>query len=323
MELEAPKVALFGAAGAIGQSIASALHRAGRRYRVVGRSRESLVQSFGQDPLAEIATWNPDDPESVRAAARGIDTIIYLVGVNYWQFELHPQLMAKTLAGAEAAGVGHLLLIGTVYPYGRARTERVREDHPREPHTFKGKMRKAQEDLLLEADKAGRIRGAVLRLPDFYGPGVDKSFLHGAFFAAATGGVANLIGPLGKPHEFVFVPDVGPVVVQVIGAPGAWGHVWHLAGAGVTSQQEMIDEIAQQAGRPIKTRAAGKWMLRVIGLFNPLMREMVEMHYLLTEPLIMDDSALQGLIGPIAKTPYAEGIRQSLAAMRQTAAVRP
>ncbi len=186
MELEAPKVALFGAAGAIGQSIASALQGVGRRYRVVGRSRDPLIRSFGQDPLADVVTWNPDDPESVRAAARGIDTIVYLVGVNYWQFELHPQLMAKTLAGAQAAGVSHLLLIGTVYPYGRARTERVREDHPREPHTFKGKMRKAQEDLLLEADAAGRIRGAVLRLPDFYGPDVDKSFLHAAFVAAVA-----------------------------------------------------------------------------------------------------------------------------------------
>jgi nucleoside-diphosphate-sugar epimerase len=316
MEMNAPKIALFGAAGAIGQSIASALQGAGRRYRVVGRSRESLAQSFGKDPLAEIVTWNPDDPESVRTAARGIDTIIYLVGVNYWQFELHPPLMAKTLAGAEAAAVKHLLLIGTVYPYGRARTERVREDHPREPHTFKGRMRKAQEDLLLEADAAGRIKGAILRLPDFYGPGVDKSFLHGAVVAAVTGGVANMVGPLGKPHEFVFVPDVGPVVVKVIDAPGAWGHVWHLAGAGVTTQQDMIDEIARQAGRPIKTRVAGKGMLRLIGIFNPLMREMVEMHYLLTEPLIMDDSALQGLIGPIAKTPYSEGIRQTLAAAR-------
>jgi hypothetical protein len=57
--------------------------------------------------------------------------------------------------------------------------------------------------------------------------------------------------------------------------------------------------------------------VRVLGLFNPFMRELVEMHYLLTEPVIIDDSALQGLIGPIAKTPYSEGIRQTLAAMRQ------
>jgi len=77
-----------------------------------------------------------------------------------------------------------------------------------------------------------------------------------------------------------------------------------------------VDEIARQTGRPLKVRAAGKWMLRMIGLFSPMMREMVEMHYLLTEPLMMDDSALQKLIGPIAKTPYPEGIRQTLAAAR-------
>ena len=322
MELEGRKIALFGAAGAIGQSIAAALRQAGRPYRVVGRSRAPLIQSFGQDPLAEIATWEPDDPASVRAAAHGIDTIVYLVGVNYWQFELHPQLMAKTLAGAVAEGVERFLLIGTVYPYGRARTDRVREDHPREPHTFKGKMRKAQEDLLLEADAAGRIKSAVLRLPDFYGPDVDKSFLHGAFVAATTGRAANLIGPLATPHEFVFVPDVGPVVARLVATPAAWGHIWHLAGAGVTSQQAMVDEISRQAGRPVRVRAAGKWLLRVLGLFNPLMREMVEMHYLLTEPVIMDDSALQQLIGPIVKTPYPEGIRQALAATRQIAAAR-
>ena len=37
-------------------------------------------------------------------------------------------------------------------------------------------MRLAQEELLLAADRAGRIKATVLRLPDFYGPGVDKSF---------------------------------------------------------------------------------------------------------------------------------------------------
>jgi nucleoside-diphosphate-sugar epimerase len=308
------KVALFGAAGSIGQSIAAALRKGGRPYRVVGRSRGTLEKEFGQDPLAEIVTWNTDDPESVRAAARGVDTIVYLVGVNYWQFELHPPLMEKTLAGAVAEGVKRLLLSGTVYPYGRAKTDRVREDHPREPHTFKGKMRKAQEDLLLEVHAAGRIQGAVLRLPDFYGPGVDKSFLHEAFVAAATGGVANMIGPLDRPHEFVFVPDVGPVVLRLISNEGAWGKVWHFAGAGVTTQQALVDEISRQSGRPVKVRVAGKGLLRLIGLFNPFMREMVEMEYLLTDPLIMDDSALQKLIGPLHKTPYVEGIRQTLAA---------
>jgi len=309
------KIALFGAAGAIGQSIAAAIRAEGQPYRVVGRSEASLRQAFGADPLAEIVTWNPDVPESVQAAAAGVETLIYLVGVNYWQFELHPEVMRKTLAGAIAAGVKNILLIGTVYPYGRAQSRPVREDHPRQPHTFKGRMRRAQEDLLMQAHADGRIRATVLRLPDFYGPGVEASLLHGAAKAAVQGGTADMVGPLDLPHEFVFVPDVGPVVVKLIKTPAAFGKIWHCAGAGVTTQREIVSEMERQTGRKLKLRVVGKTLLRLLGLFNPMMREMVEMHYLLSEPLIMDDSALQRLLGPIRKTSYAEGVRQTLAAV--------
>jgi nucleoside-diphosphate-sugar epimerase len=308
------KVALFGAAGAIGRSIAAALGRDGRPYRVVGRNEASLRNAFGADPLAEIVAWDPDAPTSIRAAASGIETLIYLVGVNYWQFELHPALMRKTLDGAIAAGVKNLILIGTVYPYGRARTNPVREDHPRQPHTFKGRMRKEQEDIVMQAHADGRINATVLRLPDFYGPGVEASLLHRVAQAAVNGGTADMIGPIDVPHEFVFVPDVGPVVARLADTPAAFGAIWHLAGAGVTTQRELVSEMERQTGTPLKLRVAGKTMLRVLGLVNPLMREFVEMHYLLTDPLLMDDSALQRLIGPIRKTPYREGIRQTLAA---------
>jgi nucleoside-diphosphate-sugar epimerase len=309
------KVALFGAAGVIGRSIASTLSSKGQPYRVVGRSEGSLRTAFGHDPLAEIVSWNPDSPESVEVAASGIETLIYLVGVNYWQFELHPLLMQKTLDGAIAAGVKQIVLIGTVYPYGRAQSERVREDHARSPHTFKGRMRKAQEDLLMQAAASGRIKATVLRLPDFYGPGVEASLIHGAANAAVNGGTADMVGPIDRPHEFVFVPDVGPVVVRLLNTPAAYGKIWNLAGAGSTSQRELVAEMERQVGHPIKRRVAGKTMLRLIGLFKPLMREMVEMHYLQTDPVIMDDTALQQLIGPIRKTPYAEGVRQILAAL--------
>jgi nucleoside-diphosphate-sugar epimerase len=311
-------VALFGAAGVIGQSIAAALSSKGRHYRVVGRTEASLRKTFGADPFAEIVTWNPDSPASVQAAATGVETLIYMVGVNYWQFELHPELMRKTLAGAIAAGVKNIILIGTVYPYGMAKAKLVREDHPREPHTFKGRMRKAQEDLLMQAHADGRINATVLRLPDFYGPGVEASLLHRAALATVHGGTADMVGPIDRPHEFVFAPDVGPVVAKLVDTPAAFGKIWNFAGAGVTTQRELVSEMEHQTGAKLKLRVAGKTMLRLIGLFNPFMREMVEMNYLMTDPLIMDDSALQQLIGPIRKTPYAEGIRQTLAVIART-----
>lgn len=306
------KIALFGAAGAIGESLANTLRQRGQEYRVVGRDRARLEKAFGGNGKAEIVTWNPDDPASVRAAARGVDTLIYLVGVPYNHFELHPITMQRTLDGAIAEGVRRVLLIGTVYPYGTPQTAKVTEEHPRNPFTFKGKKRKEQEDLLLAADAAGKIEGVVLRLPDFYGPRVDKSFLDGAFHAAVDGGTANMIGPVDTPHEFVFVPDVGPVALDLAAKPEACGRWWNLAGPGAITQREMAEMAFTITGRKPKIRIAGKTTLRVMGLFNPLMREMVEMHYLQTTPVLMDDSALTKLLDAVKKTSYADGVRQSV-----------
>jgi nucleoside-diphosphate-sugar epimerase len=317
------KVGLFGAAGAAGQSIAAALSAAGRDYRVVGRSREPLEAAFGQDPHAEIVTWNPDDPASISAAATGLQTVIYLVGVRYDQFAEHPPLMERTLTGVTAAGVERFILIGTVYPYGRAHGNPISENHPREPHTFKGKMRLAQENLVLaahgRASGSTRLSTLVLRLPDFYGPCIERSLLNGVFEGAAHGRRAQVIGPVDVPHEFIFLPDIGPVVEKLTRTPEAYGRWWHLAGVGTITQREVVRLAYALAGREPELMVAGKTLLRILGLFNPIMRELVEMNYLMTEPVVLDDAALTKLIGPIAKTSYEEGIRHAFDAARKAA----
>jgi nucleoside-diphosphate-sugar epimerase len=305
-------VALVGATGAIGKTVAAALQQQGRRYRVIGRSRSDLERMFGDNPLAEVVTWDPDDEQSIRAALRGAAAIVYMVGVPYTDFHLHPILMRRVLDAAISEKVDRLLLIGTLYVFGRLQTERITEDHPREPHTFKGRMRKEQEDMVLAAHTTGKIKTTVLRLPDFYGPGVERSLLTDLFAAAKQNRKAKMIGPVDRPHEFVFVPDVGPVVARLLDTPAAFGQAWNLGGAGATTQLE----VARMAfgGLP-RYMAVGKMMLRLIGLFDPFLKELVEMHYLMTDPLIVDDSALQQLLGGITKTPYSEGVKQSIAAV--------
>ena len=299
-------IGLLGATGAIGKSVSTALAARGMPFRVIGRDEAKLKSEF---PSAEFAAWNPDDGEATRRAFRGLSTIVYLLGVPYHQFKLHPLLMKRVVEAAKAEGVKRILLIGTLYPFGRARTPRIAEDHPREPHTFKGRMRKEQEDILMNSG----LEWSILRLPDFYGPDVVSSLLHDIFVAAATGRTANVIGPADVPHEFAFVPDVGPVVTKLLETPGAFGRAWNLGGAGTITQYHLA-ELAF-GGKP-RLRVAGKLMLRLLGLFNPLMRELVEMHYLQTDPLIVDDTALTALLGPIAKTPYPDGIAQSVAAAK-------
>ncbi len=121
-----------------------------------------------------------------------------------------------------------------------------------------------------------------------------------------------MVGPIDTPHEFVFVPDVGPVALDLAAKPEARGRWWNLAGAGTTTQRQMAELAFAQTGKKMKVRVAGKTMLRMMGLFNPFMRELVEMHYLQTTPVLMDDTALTTLLGTVKKTPYQEGVRQCM-----------
>ena len=307
-----PAVALFGASGAIGKALAPLL--APQRFRVIGRSHTQLASVFAACPGANLAVWDPADPNTAVAALEGIQTLVYLVGVPYTDFRLHPILFEQVLTAATQAGVERCVLVGTVYPFGFARTPLVREDHPRNPHTFKGQMRKQQEDTLLSADAAGRIRGTILRLPDFYGPRTARSYLSSLFQGAARRKTAQLIGPLNTPHEYVYIPDVARILFRLIQEEKAYGRTWHLAGAGRITLSELIQLVESISGRRLRKLVVGKRSLQVLGLFNPLLREVAEMHYLQTQPLFLDDSALTELLGPLGKTSYAEGVRASLAA---------
>lgn len=296
-------VAIVGATGVVGETLGAALSAAGRPYRAIGRSGGSLEAAFGSDPLAERRTWDPGDPASVKAALEGVETAVYTVGVDYTKFAEHPVVMQAAIDGALAAGVERMLLIATVYPFGRPRTTPVSEDHPREPHTFKGEMRKRQEDLLMAADARGELRGCVLRLPDFYGPHVTKSYISDVFRAAAQGGTAQLVGPVDRPHEYVFIPDVPPVILKMLDDPRFYGRSWNLGGPATITPREFADRVFAAAGRPPRLFIAGPTLVRIVGIVNPLMREVAEMQYLFETPVILDDSALRDALGGLTKTP--------------------
>lgn len=307
-----PTVALFGGSGTLGQALAP--HFGSQTFRVVGRSLSQLRSGFAAYPGADLAVWDPAKPDSTLAALDGIKTLVYLVGVPYTDFRLHPILFEQVLTAAIQQGVQRCALVGTVYPFGLAQTLSVREDHPRSPHTFKGRMRKDQEDILLAADAAGRIRGTILRLPDFYGPNVARSYLSSLFQAAANQKTAQLIGPLNTSHEYVYIPDAARILFRLIQENKAYGHTWNLAGAGKITLAEVVKLVESITGRPLRKFVAGKRTLQFFGLFDPFLREVAEMHYLFTQPLFLDDSALTALLGPLNKTSYQEGVRASLAA---------
>lgn len=311
------KAAIFGAAGAIGPAVAAEFERRGIPFRVVGRTRAKLEKAFGNLKQAEVFDADLGDLRSASAAARGIDTIIYTVGLPYPSHHLHPALMRTTIEAAVAMQVRRLVLVSSVYAYGVPRASRVSETHPRMPDTRKGNFRKEQEDLALEAQKKGQLDSLVVRLPDFYGPNADIGLANPMFRAALAGKTANWIGPVNPLHEFVYVPDTGPVIVDLASCAECYGEAWNYGGPGEINTMDFITRIYRAVGRSPKYRTVGKGLLKMIGWFNPTYKELPEMLYLQETPVILDDSKLRAKFPDVRKTPYDAGIAQTLEWMRK------
>lgn len=305
------KVAVVGAAGAIGKATAAALAARGVEVRVVGRSAAKL-EGFG---AAEIVAADVATAEGCARALAGVDAAVYTLGLPYTKrdFARYPPMMKTCLEAARQAGVKRFLLITNVYPYGRPTTPLVREDHVRNPCSVKGEYRKQQEDLVLAANSES-LRTVTLRLPNFYGPDALLSLSQDMFAAARADRKANLLGPVDLPQEFVFTPDVGPVVADLLAHPEASG-AYNFAGPGHVTHRDFVEQIFRAAGRPkAKYRVAGPTMVSIIALFASLMRELREMSYLQQTPPLLDDTRLRTLLPGLAKTSYEEGIRRTLAA---------
>jgi nucleoside-diphosphate-sugar epimerase len=300
--------AIFGAAGAIGQSIAPELDRRGIPYRVVGRSRDKLARAF---PKAEVFPGDLAAPRDAGAAARGIDTIFYCVGLPYPSHHLHPQLIRTTLGAARLVGVRRLVLVSSVYPYGVPRTSRVAETHPRNPHTRKGQFRKEQEDLVLAAHQPGALETMIVRLPDFYGPHAELSLAQLVFTAALAGKTVNWPGVVNTAHEFVYIPDAGAAIVEAA-SRDCYGDAWNYGGPVPINTLDFITRVYRAAGHAPKYRAMGAGLLRIAGWFDANLREVIEMLYLQETPVILDDSKLAAKLGGLTKTPYEEGIRRTI-----------
>jgi nucleoside-diphosphate-sugar epimerase len=315
--------AILGANGAVGQELVPVLAGRGKALRVVGRSIEKSKKLFSRyEPQVQYAQADLADPEQAARVCEGVDTLFYLVGVPYTDFGQHPKLSRIVLDAAKRASVRRLVHLSTVYPYGVPRTAVVDESHPREPVTFKGRMRKEQEDLVLAAHDSGGMRTVLVRPPDFYGPTSEQSYVYSMFKAAREGTRADVIGPIDAPHEFIFVPDLARTLAELAELEEAYGQAWNLGGPGTISTRRFAELVFAQAGREPNLRVATKFLLRVMGLFNPFLREVLEMHYLWTNPVILDDRRIHALLPGLRKTSYEEGIRLTYQAMF-SASTRP
>ena len=294
---------VLGASGGIGSALVTELVARGERVRAVGRRITADDVPAGVEVVAADVTT----PDGARRAVDGASVVHHAAQPDYtrWSTEFPP--MNDTVLAATAAVGAKLVVADNLYCYGPV-TAPMTESTPTAATDAKGRLRTAEAARFLEAHSTGRCRVVLGRASDYLGPGGVGSALGETFFGRlAAGRKAQWIGRLDRPHTMSYLPDVAKALVVLGEDDRADGRAWHLPGDACTGA-ELLDLTGTVLGRPARATAAPPLLLRTMGLFVPMMRELAEVSYQWTGPWVVDHSAYDATFGPLPVTPLQEAV---------------
>jgi nucleoside-diphosphate-sugar epimerase len=302
MKLE--QVAIVGATGPTGIHLGRELVARGRRVRVISRSTANLEAAFPAQDVERVAA-DALAVEEMREAVAGCDLVVNCIGLPADRIDQHEVAARAVVAGADATGA-RCLHVSSYWAFLPVQRLPVDEEHPRVDGNPYIQARRRAEDVFLAAG------GAVAHLPDFFGPEVHTSTLQRPLEEAVEGRAMGFLGAADCEREYAYVPDAMHMVANLLDRDEAYGRSWIVPGSGGLSPERAGEIAGRHLGRPVKVRAAPRYILEIMSAFSPTLRAFRPMlpHYV--KPIHFDGSRLRGLLGEAATTPYEESIPATL-----------
>jgi nucleoside-diphosphate-sugar epimerase len=301
---------ILGAGGAIGRPLALEIRKFTDKVRLVSRNPKKM------HPGDQLFSADLKNAQAVMDAVKGSEVVYLTAGLTYtvkvWQAQW-PVIMANVIAACKAHGA-KLVFFDNIYMYSGEHLDPITEDLPIAPPSRKGAVRARIAQMLLEAHASGDIEALIARSADFYGPGTGPvSVLNELVFGKISQGkTATWLGNPKCRHSFTYVPDAVQATALLGNTPDAYGEVWHLpTHTDPPKGQEWVEEAARQCGTPPKLRSVGRGMLRFLGLFVPIMGQLVEMMYQYEQDYVFSSAKYDKRFGPMATT-YQDGIKAVL-----------
>lgn len=310
MALSFERIAVLGATGPTGRALASELIRRKCAVRVVSRRAEVLQAHF---PGAEFEKESGDAMEfaSLAAALQGCDLVVDCIGLPGERMAEHPATARNIARFARESGA-RCMQVSSYWSFMPIKELPVSERHPRQGGPPWARFRRETEDILRNAG------AAIVHLPDFFGPYVHTSTLQLGLVDAVKGKAISWIGPADVKRDYIYIPDAMRIVAELLTRKEGYGEEWVVRGSGPVSASQLAGIMTRLLNREIRVRAAPPWLLRVLSYFNKDLRGFIQMVPEYVKPISFDDAKLERLLGRMARTPYEDALRATIALVSES-----
>lgn len=299
---------ILGANGTIARELSRAIALTNTNIRQVSRHPQKV------NLTDEICIADLLDVGATDTAVAGSDVVYLVAGLKYdtavWQAQW-PHVMRNVIAACKRHGA-RLVYFDNVYAYGKV-SGAMTEETPFNPCSKKGEVKAKVATMLLDEMQRGNIAAMIARAADFYGPGATQSFPHATVFSRLKRGkTPQWIGNPDALHTFTYTPDIGDALALLARSPEAYGQTWHLpTSIELLTGANFVRLACAAADYPNKIQVAPPWLLCVMGLFAPVLRENAEMMYQFEADYQFDSAKIESVYSLLA-TPYNQGVSACL-----------
>lgn len=287
-------------AGEVGSSVATVLADAG--VDVVLASRRGRGPT---DARIRLVSVDASSPGALASAVPDAVVIYNCVNPEYHRWATDwPPMAAAFLAYAERAG-SVLATVSNLYGYGPVDVP-MTEDLPLAATGQKAQVRIRMWQDAKAANDAGRIRATEVRGSDYICPGPNSMLGDRVMPRVLAGKGVRLLGDVDQPHTWTAPVDVARTLITAAADEFGWGRAWHVPSNAPRTQQQAVDDLAGAAGVPaVNASSVPTTLLRLAGLFQPVIREFKETEYQRERPYQLDDTAAREAFG-LEPTPWNE-----------------
>ncbi len=297
-------------AGPIGTATAVRLAAQGEEVVVVTRS--------GSGPDHPAITRTAADASSSAAMAElaaGAVAIYNCANPAYHRWPTDWPPIAQALLTAAERSNAVLVTVSNLYGYGPV-SGPMTESLPLPAQGPKALTRVQMWRDALAAHDAGRVRATEVRGSDYVVSGAQSHLGDRVVPRLLAGRGVRVMKSADTLHTWTATDDVARLLVTVAVDERAWGRPWHVPSNPPRTQREAVGDLCRVAGvQPVKVKEYPGMLIRAMGLFDPMMRELPEVAYQLREPFVLDSSAAQRTFA-LAPTPWDDVLTGVIAAYR-------
>lgn len=296
---------ILGSTGIIGTELAKSLTAYTNEIRLVSRHPQKV------NPADTLVPADLLNAGQTAEAIKGSDIVYLAAGLPYhykvWQ-QQWPVVMQNVIAACKTHHA-RLVFFDNIYMYGPVKGV-LTEETPFGATSRKGKVRAAIATLLLNEMKAGTLQGMICRAPEFYGPGKTLSGVNAMVFDNLRKGkpLQWLVDDQVK-RTYIYTPDAARATACLGNDPSAWMQTWHLPCPDeYMNGKKFIELVSEIAGKQLRYKVLGKFLVKIGGLFNPLAREMQELLYQYDQDYNFSSDKFKKAFPDFKITSYREGI---------------